>query len=147
MKLTRNFKLEEFLASQVAARNGIDMTPPDYVIENLRQLTFHFLQPLRDIARQPVIVTSGYRPPELNAAIGGSKTSQHMNGEAVDFRIISMTPIEVCQLAVENNLPFDQLIHEFQSWVHASHKTDNNRFEKLTAKLIDGGPQYTHGFS
>jgi len=147
MRLTRNFQLDEFLRSQTASRHGIDMTPPDFVIENLRQLTFHFLQPLRDITGSVLIITSGYRPAALNALIGGSEKSQHMEGKASDFRIVDMTPLEVCEIAVENELPFDQLIHEFQSWVHASYNADRNRFAKLTAKLINGGPQYTHGFS
>jgi hypothetical protein len=123
------------------------MTPPDFVIENLRQLTFHFLQPLRDITGKPIVVTSGFRPLALNVIIGGSKTSQHMEGKAVDFRVIGMEPIEVCEIAVENDLPFDQLIHEFQSWVHASYNADDNRLAKLTARLVDGRTQYSHGFS
>lgn len=147
IRLSRNFHLHEFLESQVAIRHGIDMTPPDHVIENLRQLTFHFLQPLRDIVQSPVIITSGYRPEVLNKMIGGSRTSQHMVGQAVDFGVVGMKPIEICDIAVENQLPFDQLIWEFKAWVHASFNADHNRSEKLTAKMVNGGPQYTHGFA
>jgi hypothetical protein len=147
MRLTRNFQLDEFLISQTAERQGIDMTPPNFVIENLRQLTFHFLQPLRDIIGSPIRVTSGYRPLELNIAIGGSKTSQHMEGKAVDFQVPGMTPLEVCQIVFDNDLPFDQLIREFRSWVHASYAGEGNRMAKLTAELVDGKTQYTHGIA
>ena len=147
MRLSKNFELDEFLQSQTAARKGIDMTPGEEVIDNLQELVTHFLQPLREQIDSPIRVTSGFRPLELNTEIGGSKTSQHMEGKAVDFQAPGWQPIELCQIAVVNELPFDQLIREFRAWVHASYNGDANRFAKLTAKLVNGGPQYTHGFS
>lgn len=146
-RLSKNFPLDEFLISQTAMRKGIDMTPSPEVVENLRALVINFLQPLRDLVGGPVNVTSGYRPPALNKEIGGSKASQHMQGKAADFRVPGLEPIEVCEIAIANGLPFDQLIHEFQSWVHASYNGDENRNAKLTAKLVNGGTQYTHGIS
>ena len=147
MKLSANFRLDEFLQSQTAARKGIDMIPPPEVIDNLQELVTHFLQPLRESINSPMRITSGFRPLELNTEIGGSKTSQHMEGKAADFQVPGWKPIDVCDMAITNSLPFDQLIHEFQSWIHASYNGDENRFAKLTAKLVNGGPQYTHGFS
>ncbi len=146
-RFSKNFELSEFLISQTAARKGIDMTPSPEVVENLRALTINFLQPLRTLVGGPIRITSGYRPLELNREIGGSKTSQHMEGKAVDFQVPGFEPIEVCEIAIVNSLAFDQLIHEFQSWVHASYNSDENRNAKLTAKLVNGGTQYTHGIS
>ena len=123
------------------------MTPSDEVIENLQALVTNFLQPLRDLVDGPIRVTSGFRPPALNKEIGGSKTSQHREGKAVDFQVPGFEPIEVCEIAIVNGLVFDQLIHEFQSWVHASYNGDENRFAKLTAKLVNGSTQYTHGIT
>lgn len=147
MRLSKNFTLEEFLQSQTAARKGIDMTPPPEVIDNLQELVTHLMQPLREAVDSPIRITSGFRPLELNTEIGGSKTSQHMEGKAADLQVPGWQPIEVCTLAVHRNLPFDQLIHEFCAWVHASYNGEANRFAKLTAKLVNGGPQYMHGFS
>lgn len=147
MRLSANFQLQEFLQSQTAARKGIDMTPSDEVIENLQALVTNFLQPLRDLVGGPIRITSGFRPPALNEEIGGSSTSQHMEGKAVDFQVPGFEPIEICEIAIVNGLPFDQLIHEFRSWVHASYNGDENRNAKLTAKLVNGSTQYTHGIT
>lgn len=144
MKLSENFTLEEFLRSQTAARHGIDMTPADWVLENLQRLVEGCLQPLRDHVKASVNVSSGYRPEELNNLIGGSKSSQHRNGNACDFTITGWPPYETAQLIVELELPFDQVIHEFGQWVHLG-TADILRGEKLTAYKEGTKTRYTRG--
>jgi len=125
-RLTENFWLEEFLVSETAARHGIDMTPPPEVRANIERLAKDVLQPMRkrlsaEVGRDvPIIITSGYRPPELNRLVGGSPTSQHMRGEAADIRGIGIVPSDLWLSISSMNLPIEQLILEFDSWVHVS---------------------------
>ena len=119
-KLSANFTLGEFLVSETAARNDIDMYPPTWVVESLERLCKDVLQPVRDEIGTPIVVTSGYRPPALNRLIGGSARSQHMRGEAADIRAIRLSTAELWQRIADMDLPVHQLIHEFGSWVHVS---------------------------
>ncbi len=143
MRLSKNFSLDEFLVSQTAERNGIDMTPPDEIIENIKNLVKACLQPLRDEAG-PIYISSGFRPLELNTRIGGSKTSAHVMGNAVDFSVTRMKPYDVCKLTVSMELPFDQVIHEFGRWTHMG-VADILRGEQLTAYRKDGKVRYVNG--
>lgn len=143
MKLSNNFTLEEFLVSQTAARHSIDMTPPDFVIDNLQRLVDDCLQPLRH-QTGPIFISSGFRPPDLNKKIGGSRTSAHMYGNACDFKVMGQTPFETCTTIINLGLPFDQLIQEFGRWVHIG-SGDTLRQEKLTAYKKDGKTKYSHG--
>jgi len=144
MRLSKNFTLEEFLLSQTAERNGIDMTPPPEVIENLQALVHSCMQPLRDEVLAPIAISSGYRPLELNTKIGGSKTSEHINGNACDFTIARMTPFQTAELVVAMDLPFDQIILEFSRWTHLGVR-DILRSQQLTAHRKDGRTQYVPG--
>lgn len=145
MRLTEHFTLAEFTRSQVAARRGIDNTPDEQVFENLATLCELILEPLRVNLGIPIRINSGFRCPELNSAIGGSRFSQHMTGNASDIDVPGMEPIDVAQKIIDLGLPFDQLIHEFQSWVHVSYDPDRDRRAVLTARLIDGRTQYVNG--
>jgi hypothetical protein len=136
MNLSKNFTLAEMIFSQTAQRLGINNTPNQSHINNMKLLCEHILQPLRDSLGVPIKVTSGYRSPELNNAIGGSKTSQHSNGEAVDIVVNSMTPKQVCQRIIALDLPFDQLILEYDSWVHVSY---SNRHRRQTLTINNSG--------
>jgi len=144
MRLSKNFTLEEFLVSQTAERNGIDMTPPEEVIENLRRLVQGCLQPLRDDILSPIFVSSGWRPLELNTLLGGSLSSEHINGNAVDFTVVRQSPFDTCELIVALDLPYDQVIHEFGRWVHLGVR-DILRGEQLTAYRKDGKTRYASG--
>jgi uncharacterized protein YcbK (DUF882 family) len=121
--MTPNFTLAEFVFSQTAARRGIDNSLPD----NLRANAIDTLQMMESIRAAlgdvPIIITSGYRGPALNAAIGGSKRSDHMQARAVDFRAPRFgSPHTICtRLApMVDQLGIGQLIHEFGQWVHVS---------------------------
>ena len=142
--LTENFSLEEFLVSQTAARHGIEMTPPQSVIDNLKHLCVTVLQPLRNEVNESIRISSGYRPPELNDIIGGSKTSAHRFGRAADFTVKGLTPFETVELIIDMELVYDQVIHEFGQWVHVGIAA-LPRHEVLTAVRENGETRYLRG--
>jgi len=144
VRLTENFELDEFLVSQTATRHGIDMTPPQTVIDNLRNVCIHVLQPLRVEVQKPIRISSGYRPPILNEMIGGSKTSAHRFGRATDFTVIGMSPFETVETIIELDLVYDQVIHEFGQWVHIGI-AEIPRQEILTALRENGETRYVRG--
>lgn len=153
-RLTDNFYLEEFLVSETAARHGIDMTPTPEVRDALYRLTRYVLQPIRDrlcaeLGRDvPIVVTSGYRPPELNRLVGGSPKSQHMLGEAADIRAIGLAPATLWErISKMQDLPIHQLILEFDSWCHVSvHPFAQNPARQfLSAVRRDGRTVYLNG--
>jgi hypothetical protein len=123
VNLTEHFTLEELVASQNAARLGIDNTPGDDVKNNLANLAI-MLERLRLLLNAPITVTSGYRSPALNAATKGSaKNSAHTKGLAADIIVPRFgNPLQVAHAISESTLmiDIDQLIHEFDSWVHVA---------------------------
>ena len=142
MYLSRSFTLEEMVRSEYATRKGIDNIPSQEVINNLRYLCVGCLQPLRDKLGKPIQITSGYRCPELNAAIGGSRTSQHMRGEAADIVVSGMTSKALFDYIVKCDIHFDQIIEEFGAWVHISFCAHEMRGHKLQARLEGGKTIY-----
>lgn len=150
MRLTANFTLSELIKSGTAERLGIDNYPTQPYIDRLRALAENVLQPLRDHYGVPVTITSGYRSTELNAAIGGSPSSQHRQGEAADLEIWGVSNAEAAQWIAEN-CEFDQLILEFHDyqdpnsgWIHVSYTAERpNRGEMLFAEKVDGRTQYS----
>jgi hypothetical protein len=128
MYLSTNFTLDEFTNSQTAERNGIDNTPPDSMLPTLRQ-TAYGLELVRTLLNnKPILISSGYRSPALNAAAGGAQGSQHLLGEACDFTCPTYgTPEQVVRAIVASKIPFDQVIHEFGRWVHISFGPRNRR--------------------
>ncbi|HQS70902.1 MAG: hypothetical protein B7Y36_08180 [Novosphingobium sp. 28-62-57] len=146
MNLSPHFTLAEMIRSSTASRRGIDNTPSPTIIENLRRLCEHVLEPVRSHYKRPVIVTSGYRSPALNSAIGGSGTSQHSQGEAADFTVHGVSNLEVCRW-MEKTLTYDQLIYEFgeDGWIHASWSAKRLRNMELTARRVNGRTVYLAG--
>ena len=151
MKLSKNLSLAEVTKSNTATRLGIDNTPDDeWVVENLRQVAINVFQPLRDAFKCPIYVSSGYRSPELNTAIGGSKRSQHVEGRALDLDADVFGRCTNAQIFnwLKENVEFDQLIWEFGSednpdWVHVSFIYDGpNRCRCLKACRDDKGQTY-----
>lgn len=133
MYLSSHFSLEEFVTSGYAVRNGIDNTPNDEQIDNLRFLC-STLEEIRLLLDKPMIILSGYRCPKLNSAIGGAKNSQHTLGLAADFICPQFgTPYDVADEIMRANIRVDQLIYE-GSWVHVSI-SDAPRMEYLTARF------------
>ena len=136
MKLSPNFSLEELTFSQVASRRGLDNTPSDKVKDNLERLAF-FLEQVRKVFNKPFLISSGYRSREVNEAVGGSKTSQHCDGCAADFNVKGMSPSAVVRAIVDANIPYDQVILEFDSWVHISIPTIKGNPPRKQALIID----------
>jgi len=139
ISLSEHFKLSELIFSETAARYGIDNYPYDTeAMENLKAICHNILEPVRSHFNKPIMPSSGYRSPALNDAIRGSATSQHMVGEAVDFKVPDVPIPDVCSW-INNNLEFDQLIMEYydarnnSGWVHCSYRRNGgNRHEFFT---------------
>lgn len=142
MQLSRNFTLYEFCFSETAARMGKKIEPDEKVIHNLTALCIHVLQPIRDKLDKPIRITSGYRPKWLNEAIKGSKTSQHIEGKAADIQVYGVSTEELFQFIKRNIHEYDQLIQEFDSWVHISWNGCNNRNMALRAIKQNGKTKY-----
>jgi zinc D-Ala-D-Ala carboxypeptidase len=152
MKLSEHLDLSEVVRSESAKRNGISNMPTPEHIANFKLLAEKVFEPIRNHFRCPIHISSGYRSKELNAAIGGSATSQHCSGEAIDIDMDG-SPNGVSNADVFNhikdNLAFDQLIWEFGSdsnpdWVHVSYESSGKqRKQILKAKRVNGKTVYT----
>jgi hypothetical protein len=148
-KLTEHFTVEELTASPTAKAKGIPNTPTPEHLENMKYVCEKILEPVRTHFGKAVTINSSYRCPALNKAVGGSTTSQHVNGEAVDFEIQGISNKVVADW-VSENLEFDQVILEFyvegdknSGWVHASiKKGGGNRKQKLIAKKDGTSTKY-----
>jgi len=151
MNLTKNFTLEELIKSETALRHDIPNQPGEEEIAALELLAEKVLQPVRDHFGKGVKVNSGFRHPEVNAKVGGSKTSDHCRGQAADIEIPGVANAELAQW-IKDNLEFRQLILEFYTpgipdsgWVHVSYVAEDNKKEVLTATKKDGKTVYLHG--
>ena len=151
IRVSKNFALSEMVKSATAERLNVDNSPSDIHLGNLTHLAIHILQPVRD-EFGVITINSGYRSPALNAKVGGSKTSQHCNGQAADFESFS-TPNPDLAKWIAKNLDFDQLILEFydgvnpnSGWVHCSYNLMGNRKKILTALKTKNGVVYKNGF-
>lgn len=151
MNLTQNFSLEELTKSEAALRKGLDNTPDEEVIQNLQVLCENVLQPLRDAYKRGIKVNSAYRSPEVNAAVGGVRTSDHCKGQAADIEIPGVPNAEVAQYLADN-FDFTQVILEFYTpgipdsgWVHVSYVADNLKKQTLTATRQNGKVVYLSG--
>ena len=151
IRVSKNFALSEMVKSATAERLNVDNSPSDIHLVNLTHLAIHILQPVRD-EFGVITINSGYRSPALNAKVGGSKTSQHCNGQAADFESFS-TPNPDLAKWIANNLEFDQLILEFydgvnpnSGWVHCSYNLMGNRKKIMTALKTGGKVVYKNGF-
>lgn len=137
MKLTTHFTLEEFIRSNTATRLKINNLPNKQQIANLLELCREVLEPIREAYGKPIIVTSGYRCPELNKAVGGVATSEHLQGMAADIRTLSDTKADnkklwmIC-IEVLKLRKFGQLINEHNyDWIHLSYNVKRNRKQIL----------------
>ncbi len=142
----RYFTIDELSASTEARKMGIDNTPTPEAAKNLTALVEAVLDPLRVKYGRPIHVSSGYRCPRLNKAVGGAATSQHVKGEAADIYVTR--PKEMAELfaLIYYTLPFDQLIwergdDEAPAWIHVSYRDGDNRRECLR---YDGKKYYSY---
>jgi len=151
MNLTENFTLSEMTKSETALRHDMDNSPPQEITSNLQALAVHVLQPVRDHYGKGVKVNSGYRSPDVNAKVGGSRTSDHCRGMAADIEIPGVPNHELAEW-IRSNLLFTQVILEFYTqgvpdsgWVHVSYDHENLKKQALTAVKEDGKTVYLQG--
>tara|TARA_R110000868_G_scaffold199212_1_gene445800 strand:+ start:3774 stop:4238 length:465 start_codon:yes stop_codon:yes gene_type:complete len=147
MKLSEHLDLSEVTRSESAKRKGISNMPTEAHIANFKLLAEKIFEPIRNYFRCPIIISSGYRSKDLNAAIGGSATSQHCSGEAIDIDMDG-TPNGVTNRMVfdyiKDNLSFDQLIYEFgdannPDWVHVSYESTGEQRKQVLRASRSGG--------
>jgi hypothetical protein len=149
MKLSNNLSLAEMTKSSTAQRRGIDNMPTPEHMENMKVLAAKIFQPIREHFNRPILISSGYRSKALNDAIGGSQTSQHSIGEAIDIDMdgTTLSNTDIFNY-IKDNLDFDQLIWEFGNdekpdWVHVSYKANGpQRKSILVAKKINNKTTY-----
>jgi len=151
MKLSPNFSLAEMTKSDTALRLDMDNTPADEEIANMTALAENVLQKVRDHFGKGVKVNSGFRHPDVNGAVGGSKTSDHCKGMAADIEIPGVANADLAEWIVEN-CDFRQVILEFYTpgipdsgWVHVSYNPDDNKKQVLTAMKENGKTVYKTG--
>jgi len=152
MRLSKNFSLREFIKSDTATRLDINNVPSQEVIDNLKLLCENVLQPLREHYAKPIVISSGYRSPELNSTVGGSKTSDHCQGFAADINALDGDNGDLYEAIIDLDLEFKQLIHEYgdennPDWIHISYDESNNKGQKLRAIRRDGQTTYMSIFS
>ena len=148
MRVSKNFLLSEFTNSSTAKRLDIDNEPTKKHLRNLQRTVDFLLQPLRD-AVGPIRISSGYRNPSLNRAIGGSRSSQHCKGEALDLQFWEMGKMNnkvIYDWILDSGIEFDQMINEFDfAWIHISLVKKGNRRQVLEAfKDEDGDTKYRY---
>ena len=136
MNLSPSFTLEELTASETAVRYGIDNTPDNEVLMNLRRLAL-FLEEVRAAVGMPIHINSAYRSVEANRIVGGKSTSQHCKGAAADLKVKGMTPDQVVRAIIKAGLNYDQVIREFDSWTHVSIPNTKDEKPRKMALIID----------
>ena len=126
------FTLYELCKSDTAKKQNIDNFPTWEVVDNLKELVENVLDPLREWFKEPIYVNSGFRCKALNEAVGGSNTSDHVTGRAIDIDTHNKEKNRKLFNYIKDNLEFDQLIDEKDmSWIHVSFRKDNNRKQVL----------------
>ncbi|WP_298161150.1 D-Ala-D-Ala carboxypeptidase family metallohydrolase [Brevundimonas sp.] len=144
-RLSDHFTLAEMTASNTAARKGLSNVPPPEIVDQLI-LTANRMEKVRDLlGGKPIRVLSGYRSDAVNRAVGGSRTSAHRTGHAVDFVCPEFgTVAEVAAHLAQHLTGYDQIIEEFGQWIHVGFGP-GTRGQKLTARKVGGRTRYTKG--
>lgn len=153
MNLTANFTLNELTQSETAIRKGLNNVPTQDIISALQVLAVNVLQPVREHYGKGVKVNSGYRSPEVNASVGGSKTSDHCKGQAADIEIPGVANKELA-VYIRDNMEYTQLILEAYTegvpdsgWVHVSYDPANLKKQVMTATFVNGKAVYSNGIA
>ena len=137
MQLSPNFSLEELTRSEAAARNGWDNSPNEAEIENLKRLAALLQDVKAAVGGKPVLINSAYRSKQVNDAVGSKDSSQHRIGCAADLRVPGMTPRQVVEACIAAQVPFDQIILEFDAWTHISVPNTPDAAPRGSKLIID----------
>ena len=137
MNLSANFTLEELTRSEAAARNGWDNSPNEAEIENLKRLAALLQDVKAAVGGKPVLINSAYRSKQVNDSVGSKDSSQHRIGCAADLRVPGMTPRQVVEACIAAQVPFDQIILEFDSWTHISVPNTPDAAPRGSKLIID----------
>jgi zinc D-Ala-D-Ala carboxypeptidase len=145
MQISKHLSLAEVSRSETAKRKGINNTPSGEHLENFKKLAENVFEPIREHFGVPIHISSGYRSKELNSAVGGSSTSQHCSGEAIDIDMdgTSITNAQIFNF-IKDNLVFDQMIWEFGTdknpdWVHVSYESTGKQRKQILKAVKSGG--------
>ena len=143
MQLSKHLSLAEVTRSESAKRNGVSNMPTPEHLENFKLLAEKVFEPIREHFGVPIHISSGYRSKELNKAIGGSSSSQHLLGQAIDIDMdgssSGVTNKQVFDFIIKN-LDFDQAINEFNySWVHVSYNSKGKQRKQVLDAIKVGG--------
>jgi hypothetical protein len=134
MNLTEHFTLEELTHT---SHRQFDNTPNDAELANLLRLA-EFLERVKEVlGGKPVMVNSAFRSKEVNDSVGSKDTSQHRTGCAADIRVPGMTPDQVVRAIIASDLPYQQVIREFDAWTHVSITTNEGDEPKMSKLIID----------
>ena len=136
MKLTEHFTLQELTHSDIAKRHSLDNNPDKITIYNLTRLA-ELLENVRDLFNKPIRINSAYRSVAVNSLLGSKPASQHCIGCAADIRIEGMTPDQIVKKIVKSDIQYDQVIREFDSWVHISIPKAEGYVARKQALIID----------
>jgi len=136
VKLTEHFTLEELTVSELAERKGLDNTPNATEITNLMR-TALLLEQVRELLKKPIMINSAFRSKAVNDAVGSKDSSQHRIGCAADIRVPGMTPKQVVEAIIASDIPYDQVIREFDSWTHISVTNTTANNPRRQALIID----------
>jgi uncharacterized protein YcbK (DUF882 family) len=136
MKLSEHFTLDELTYSDIAKRHSLDNNPDKFTIANLTRLAI-LLEDVRNLFNQPIRINSAYRSITVNSLLGSKPTSQHCIGCAADIRIDGLTPDQIVKKIIKSDIQYDQLIREFDSWVHISVTNGEGYIARKQALIID----------
>ena len=147
MQISKHLSLAEVSRSETAKRRGINNTPSGAHLENFKKLAENIFEPIREHFGVPIHISSGYRSKELNSAIGGSSTSQHCQGEAIDIDMDGSKGGVTNKMVfdfIKDNLVFDQMIWEFGTdknpdWVHVSYESTGKQRKQILKAVKSGG--------
>ena len=143
MQLSPHFSLKELTDSDKARELKLDNTASPKIVNNLCVLS-STLEDVRKLLGKPVVISSGYRSPSVNKAVGGSSTSMHEQGLAADIKVEGMTPYQVACAIRDSGIVLDQLICE-PTWVHIGLSLGKPREQYLTMKRVNGKTVYLNG--
>ena len=145
MQLSKNLSLAEMIISSEAKRKGIKNMPSESIVSNMKKLAINVFQPIREHFNSPIHISSGFRSIELNKSIGGSSSSQHCSGEAMDIDMDGTTISNAKVFKwIKDNLSFDQLIWEFGTdanpdWVHVSYESSGKQRKQILKAIKKNG--------